>query len=145
MAVNPQVFGIVSQLAEQLYRDQPAKKRKANTITTVVGLVLTVLVTIITYLANGNFEWLPSWVPQLVPILGFALTALGVNKTKNGMTPSLLEELNNKANEFIDMAPSRPVSAPPETHDSFDADKDSDDSTIAAQLDALAKKFAKGF
>ena len=74
MATSPFVYGIVGQILQELKDEQSPSQTKSNTFVSTVGLVITVVTTIVLYLLDSGFEWVPTWLVNVVPILGFVGT-----------------------------------------------------------------------
>ena len=145
MAASHTSYGVVSQVAQRIYDEQSTAKEKSNTITSLVGLAATLIITLITYLIDHDSSWLPAWVPATLPFLGFLATTFGVSKTKNGMTKSVLEEINDAVNSMVDQLPegtTRIEVGSSNGHVHTAAATAEPYSNIAEQLDAQAKQFA---
>lgn len=93
---------LIRDLVEQVRAEEPATRRKANTVTTVTGAVLTGLATTGTELVSSGLD-LPPWFSLVVMALGLAATAFGVSKTKNGMTSSVADRLELELSRRIDL------------------------------------------
>ena len=131
MAIDKNTGTLIRDLVEQVRAEEPATRRKANTVTTVTGAVLTGLATIGTELVSSGLD-LPPWFSLVVMALGLAATAFGVSKTTNGMTDSVADRLELELARRIDL-----------NHDHSDvvltADKGiSDPADLRAAADALA-------
>lgn len=149
MANSAYAYGVVSQIVREIKDDQTPTQAKSNTVVTVIGLVLTVLLSSLTYLAESNLDWVPLWIPQIVPFIGFLATAFGVSQTKNGVTKSTVEAVENKIAEKIDALQGSvndpfPISLPNSDDISNTTDKilNSADS-LADRFEDLAKELAK--
>lgn len=146
MAITPAALGVETQISQKVYEDQTFFQKKSNTIVTVAGLIITILISAFTYIIEGGYSWMPAWLPAIMPFLGFAATALKVSNTKNGITPSILQAIQDAADEIIktrnQFQTSQPVT-------SIETPLTSDPTTrlpvneLANQLDDLAKSFAK--
>lgn len=101
MATSPFVYGVVGQILQELKDEQAPSQTKSNTFVSTVGLVITVVTTIVLYLLDSGFEWVPTWLVNVVPILGFLGTTFGISKTKNYVTDSTIREAERKINEKI--------------------------------------------
>lgn len=101
MATSPFVYGIVGQILQELKDEQTPSQTKSNTFVSTVGLVITVVTTIVLYLLDSGFEWVPTWLVNVVPILGFIGTTFGVSKTKNYVTDTTIRQAERKINEKI--------------------------------------------
>lgn len=150
MAFSNQVYGVVSQALDEVYQRQDVKREKANTLVVAAGTVVAALLAALTYVLEANIAGLPSWLPVLVPVLTMAATALGVSKTKNGITKSILEQANSVIADMIDRQqrdgghpgvpePVEPVVVPDEAPTAPAAGVDD----IAAQLEAIAKRLGR--
>lgn len=159
-------YASIVQVAQQAKDNQKKTQTKSNTVVTICGFVVTILIYILTELMKTGYDWVPEWTPQLVTFLGFAATALGVSKTKNYVTDGTIEQLEKTVLEMIDRNHDnriQPVSpgvapsySPNETPDNPIADferaqentnqaplvSESNDE-LANSLDALARKFAE--
>ena len=92
---------IIDELVARVVKDEPLRKKKANTIVTTIGSVITVLLTLATYWLQADTS-APSWLPPIVLILGAIGTVFGVSKTKNGVTDSVAEALRGGLASLID-------------------------------------------
>lgn len=99
---NSPAYTLIDDLVDELVSSEKITERKANTVTAVIGSVITSLVTGGTYLVQSGTE-LPSWVPLLVGALGLLGTILGISKTPNGMTPSTGDKLKQGLTNRIDL------------------------------------------
>lgn len=148
MAFSNQVYGVVSQALDEVYQRQDAKREKSNTLVVAAGTVVAALLAALTYVLEANVDGLPSWLPVLVPVLTMVATALGVSRTKNGITPSILEQVNSVIADMIDRQqrdgghPGVPEPVAPVVQEDAPAAPAAgtgvDD--IAAQLEAIAKR-----
>lgn len=93
---------LIRDLVEQVRAEEPATRRKANTVTTAIGTAVTGLLAAGTYLVESGTT-LPDWVPLIVALLGMAATVLGVSKTRNGMTSSVADRLELELSRRIDL------------------------------------------
>lgn len=101
MATSPFIYGVVGQVLQELKDEQTPSQTKSNTFVSAVGLVITLVTTIVLYLLDSGFEWVPTWLINVVPILGFLGTTFGVSKTKNYVTDSTIREAEHKINQKI--------------------------------------------
>lgn len=101
---NPaQTYGFLSTLVDEVKQDQKPTKKKANTVVTGIGAVATaVVVGILYFLEQGTA--LPDWSPWAAMVLGLVGQVGAVNRTKNGVTDSVAEQLNAALNKRIDDA-----------------------------------------
>ena len=81
-------------------QEQKWYQEKANTVTTGVGF----LVTVAAWAATQPFAAEPA-VQVGILIVGFLATVFGVNKTKNGLSKSLVQKLDNDRAEVIGSTP----------------------------------------
>lgn len=148
MAFSPQAYGVVSQVTQQIYHDQKKSAEKSNTVVTAIGAVITALIAAITYLMENGVAWLPEWSPLAVTILGLVGTVFGVSRTKNGLTKSIVERINDALAEMIDAQqrdrggvgvpePAAPVTTPDAPIHSTGRE------VIADALDELATRIAE--
>lgn len=104
MAINADNAGLttIDSLVDDLEQNEPLTARKANTVTTAVGGVATLLLTFLTYWAESGTDNLPSWLPMLVVMVGMVATTYGVSQTKNGITHSVADRLHGALAVRID-------------------------------------------
>lgn len=151
MAFSNAVYGVISQVVDELYDGQDKKREKANTWVVGIGTIIAALLAVIAYLIDANVEWLPEWVVGAAPLLAMLGTLFGVSQTKNGVTRSLRDQINGQVQDMIDRQqrdaghPGVPEPAAPTTS----ADAPATGSTpagnvegIADNLDNLAKRLA---
>lgn len=101
---NPaQTYGVISEVVEDAKKNQGKAKEKANTVTTGIGAAITAILAALAYLAE-NGTALPEWTPIAVTVLGLIATVFGVNKTKNGVTQSVADQLNHALTARIDQS-----------------------------------------
>lgn len=150
-------YASVIQVAQQAKDNQKKTQTKSNTVVTICGFVVTVLIYILTELMKTGYDWVPEWTPQLVTFLGFAATVLGVSKTKNYVTDGTIQQLEKTVLEMIDrnhdnrIQPVAPgVMASGGSSFSFNNDEENQahpvsqsDDDLANSLDALARKLAE--
>lgn len=162
-------YASIVQVAQQAKDNQKKTQTKSNTVVTICGFVVTVLIYILTELMKTGYDWVPEWTPQLVTFLGFAATALGVSKTKNYITDGTIEQLEKAVLEMIDrnhdnrvrpVAPgimptpapdnaepqgyvSNPIVVNKNEEESQARPVSQSDDDLANSLDALARKFAE--
>lgn len=147
MAISRMANDIIFQVGERVITRQPKRKKKANTVVVFIGLILTVLVSGLTWLMESNLDWLPEFTPQIAAWAGMLLTGIKVNFTRNGLTESALEELTNGVNDLVDEQegdqdhPHIPEPVPPVT--SGGSTPASDRHGIANELDSIAKRLGR--
>ncbi|MCT2299735.1 hypothetical protein M3G04_02270 [Dietzia cinnamea] len=128
MAIDNSTGTLIRDLVQQVRAEEPATRRKANTVTTAIGTTVTGLLAAGTYLVESGTT-LPDWVPLIVALLGMAATVLGVSRTKNGMTDSVADRLELELARRIDL-----------NHDHSDpAPAASDPLDLRAAADSLAR------
>lgn len=163
-------YASIVQVAQQAKDNQKTTQTKSNTVVTISGFVITALIYILTELMKTGYDWVPTWVPQLVTFLGFAGTILGVSKTKNYVTDGTIQQLEKTVLEMIDrdhdnrvrpvapgiMPTSTPDDAEPQGYvsspivvnkneeESQARPVSQSDDDLAISLDELARKFAEG-
>lgn len=150
MANSAASYSVATQLAQRIYDDQSIFREKSNTVTTTIGFIITLVFTTLSYLVDANFDWLPVWLPAVVPFVGFIGTIFGVNLTKNGMTSRQVSDLEAKANEMIDQMPGNTTPTIPQPLEPIIASGkhavkeaiDQGASNIGVALDELAKSLA---
>lgn len=71
-------------------QEQPWYRRFANTVTSAVG-VLTIVVWLLVFTGTDIPDSVGKWVTGLLAVL----TVLGVLKTKNGLTPRTVEDIES--------------------------------------------------
>ncbi|WP_010540363.1 hypothetical protein [Dietzia alimentaria] len=128
MAVNKNTGTLIRDLVQQVQAEEPATRRKANTVTTVVGSVVTGLLAAATYLVESG-TGLPTWFPLVVAFLGMAATTVGVSKTRNGMTGSVADRLELELARRIDLN---------HEHEDLPRSEQSDPDELRAAADTLA-------
>lgn len=139
---------IIFQIGERVIERQPKTKRKANTVVVFAGLILTIIVSGLTWLMEYNVDWLPEFSPQVVAWAGMFLTGIKVNFTKNGVTESTLQELSNEVNNLVDEQegdqdrPRIPEPAAPSVSPSTGSTAATGAHSIANELDDIAKRLA---
>lgn len=145
MAFSPQVYGIISQVGERLYERQDKKREKANTWVVGIGVIVATLLTAVTALLESNLAGLPEWLPTVVPILTMLATVFGVSKTKNGVTRSVIDQINSEVARMIDERPgdSGPTAIPEPALPVVDQPAVPLRHDIADTLDDLAKRIAQ--
>ena len=139
---------IIFQIGERVIERQPKTKRKANTVVVFAGLILTIIVSGLTWLMEYNVDWLPEFSPQVVAWAGMFLTGIKVNFTKNGVTESTLQELSDEVNNLVDEQdgdqdrPRVPEPVAPSVSPSTGSTAATGAHSIANELDDIAKRLA---
>lgn len=148
MAISRMATDIIFQVGERVLTRQPKTKRKANTVVVFAGLILTIIVSGLTWLMEYNVDWLPDFSAQVVAWAGMFLTGIKVNYTKNGVTESTLEELSNEVNNLVDEQegdqdrPRVPEPVAPSVSPSTGSTAATGAHSIANELDDIAKRLA---
>ena len=151
MAYSNAVYGVFSQILDEIYEGQDKKREKANTWVVGVGTAVSALLGAGTYLLESDVEGLPTWLPIVIMLLGMIGTVFGVSRTKNGITKSTLQQINDEIANMIDAqegpktTPHIPEPAPPVTVGEGQAGGSTaakDTGQIADDLDAIAKRIA---
>lgn len=90
----------VGMYIQRKIQEQPWYKKYANTITAVVGF----LVTIAAYLGSTPFGVYPA-AQSFIVIAGFLATVFGISQTRNGFSNSQIKKINKAAASFVDNTP----------------------------------------
>ena len=102
MATKNSVLVLIENLVTDLQDSQSITAKKANTVTSAIGTVITVLLA-------GAAYWLetatdsPAWLPTVIFILGMLATTFGVSQTKNGITDSVATKLKSELARRTDL------------------------------------------
>lgn len=83
------LLDVVGSYFHKLYQEQSWAKEHANTVTTVVGA----LVTLAAYFGSMPFAADPR-VQAAIAVIGFIGTVVGVSKTPNGISKTILDKVN---------------------------------------------------
>ena len=148
MAISRMATDIIFQVGERVITRQPKTKRKANTVVVFAGLILTVIVSGLTWLMEYNVDWLPDFSAQVVAWAGMFLTGIKVNYTKNGVTESTLKDLSDEVNNLVDEQegdqdrPRVPEPVAPSVSPSTGSTAATGAHSIANELDDIAKRLA---
>lgn len=148
MAISRMATDIIFQVGERVLTRQPKTKRKANTVVVFAGLILTVIVSGLTWLMEYNVDWLPDFSSQAVAWAGMLLTGIKVNYTKNGVTESTLKDLSDEVNNLVDEQegdqdrPRVPEPVAPSVSPSTGSTAATGAHSIANELDDIAKRLA---
>lgn len=102
MAVNNNTNTLLRDLVLEVKAEEPAARKKANTVTSVIGTVLTTIATVCTYILQSGLS-LPEGTVVAVAIIGMVATDFAVSKTKNGMTTSVADRLELELARRIDL------------------------------------------
>lgn len=148
MAISRMATDIIFQIGERVIERQPKTKRKANTVVVFAGMILTIIVSGLTWLMEYNVDWLPEFSSQVVAWAGMFLTGIKVNFTKNGVTESTLQELSDEVNNLVDEQegdqdrPRVPEPVAPSVSPSTGSTAATGAHSIANELDDIAKRLA---
>lgn len=148
MAISRMATDIIFQVGERVLTRQPKTKKKANTVVVFAGLILTIIVSGLTWLMEYNVDWLPDFSAQVVAWAGMFLTGIKVNYTKNGVTESTLKELSDEVNNLVDEQegdqdrPRVPEPVAPSVSPSTGSTAATGAHSIANELDDIAKRLA---
>lgn len=102
MATEQAANTLIRDLVLEVQAQEPKTRQKANTVTSVIGTVLTTIATIATYLLQSGLELSPA-ITVVVAIVGMVATDFAVSKTKNGMTESTANLLELALGRRIDL------------------------------------------
>lgn len=92
---------LVVGLVDALIDEQPVTRRKANTVTVAIGSALTALAAAGTYWIESGSD-APDWLPLLVLVIGQLVTVMATSRTRNGVTPSLRDDLSAELVRHLD-------------------------------------------
>lgn len=84
----------------QVFREQSWFKRNSNTVTAVVGF----LVTVVGYLASTPILD-NGWGNAVVVLVGFLATVVGVKFTPNGLSKSQMAKVSRASGDFVGETP----------------------------------------
>lgn len=102
MATDHAANTLIRDLILDVRAQEPKVREKANTVTAVIGTVVTTILGIATLLLQSGFD-LPEWSVFVVLVAGMVATDLGISKTKNGMTDSTAIRLEEELSKRIDL------------------------------------------
>lgn len=102
MATDHAANTLIRDLVLDVRAQEPKVREKANTVTAVVGTVVTTVLGIATLLLQSGLD-LPEWSVFVVLVAGMVATDLGISKTKNGMTDSTATRLEEELSKRIDL------------------------------------------
>ena len=102
MAVDNNTNSLLRDLVLEVKDQEPLARRKANTVTSVIGTVLTTVATVCTFVLQSGLDLPPSTV-LVVMIVGMIATDFAVSKTTNGVTPSVADRLELELARRIDL------------------------------------------
>ena len=87
---------VVAEAVERAVLSQPWYQRYANTVTAT----LTAAVTLVYWLVTSGLP-LPLWVHAVGGVVMFLAAVFGVNRTRNGMSPSTADAVNSMVAETV--------------------------------------------
>lgn len=102
MATDHAAHTLIRDLVLDVRAQEPKVREKANTVTAVIGTVVTTVLGIATLLLQSGLD-LPEWSVFVVLVAGMVATDLGISKTKNGMTDSTAIRLEEELSKRIDL------------------------------------------
>lgn len=102
MAVDNNTNSLLRDLVLEVKDQEPLARRKANTVTSVIGTVLTTVATICTFILQSGLD-LPQGTVLIVMVVGMIATDFAVSKTTNGVTPSVADRLELELARRIDL------------------------------------------
>lgn len=102
MATDHAANTLIRDLILDVRAQEPKVREKANTVTAVIGTVVTTVLGIATLLLQSGLD-LPEWSVFVVLVAGMVATDLGISKTKNGMTDSTATRLEEELSKRIDL------------------------------------------
>lgn len=102
MALNREnaLLDIAGAYFHKLYQEQSWAQRHSNTVTTIVGA----LVTLSAYFGSMPFAEDPR-VQAVIAVVGFIGTVVGVSKTKNGISKSIMDKVAAAQVEHVATTP----------------------------------------
>lgn len=101
------LLDVTGSYINRKFDEQTWYQENANTITTIVGFLATVLA----WAAAQPFALDPRWEIGIT-LAGFVLTVFGVKNTKNGFSKSQVEKINRAQAEYIGTTPLVPDDDP---------------------------------
>lgn len=102
MATSAGALDLINDLVDQVKDDQSTFARKANTVTSAIGITASlVLMFLVSWAESGTN--IPTWLPQATLICGLLATVYRVSKTPNGVTDSVATKLQVGLTERIDL------------------------------------------
>lgn len=102
MATDHAANTLIRDLILDVRDQEPKVREKANTVTAVIGTVVTTVLGIATLLLQSGLD-LPEWSVFAVLVAGMVATDLGISKTKNGITDSTAIRLEEELSKRIDL------------------------------------------
>lgn len=102
MAIDNNTNSLLRDLVLEVKDQEPLARRKANTVTSVIGTALTVVAAVCTYILQSGLD-LPQSTVLVVMIVGMVATDFAVSKTTNGVTPSVADRFELELARRIDL------------------------------------------
>lgn len=102
MATEPAANTLIRDLIQDVQAHEPRARQKANTVTAVVGTVITTILGLATLVLQSGYD-LPEWAVLVVLVAGMVATDFGISQTKNGMTDSTADRLELELARRIDL------------------------------------------
>lgn len=102
MAIDNNTNSLLRDLVLEVKDQEPLARRKANTVTSVIGTTLTTVAAVCTYILQSGFD-LPQSTVLIVMIVGMVATDFAVSKTTNGVTPSIADRFELELARRIDL------------------------------------------
>lgn len=102
MAIDNNTNSLLRDLVLEVKDQEPLARRKANTVTSVVGTALTTIAAVCTYVLQSGLDLPPSTV-LLVMIVGMVATDFAVSRTTNGVTASVADRFELELARRIDL------------------------------------------
>lgn len=102
MAIDNNTNSLLRDLVLEVKDQEPLARRKANTVTSVIGTALTVVAAVCTYVLQSGLD-LPQSTVLIVMIVGMVATDFAVSKTTNGVTPSIADRFELELARRIDL------------------------------------------
>lgn len=124
MAIDNNTNTLLRDLVLEVKGEEPKARQKANTVTSIIGTILTTVATVCTYILQSGLD-LPQGAVVVVAIIGMVATDFAVSKTKNGVTTSVADRLELELARRIDLnhnhhdelvAPSESVTTQTDVH-----------------------------
>lgn len=108
------LLDVTGAFINRKFNEQTWYQENANTITTAVGF----LATVVAWAASQPFALDPRWEIGIT-LAGFLLTIFGVKKTRNGFSKSQIAKISQAQSEYVD---SQSLVVPPEGKHRADED-----------------------
>lgn len=102
MAIDNNTNSLLRDLVLEVKDQEPLARRKANTVTSVIGTALTIVATVCTYILQSGFD-LPQTTMLVVMVVGMVATDFAVSKTTNGVTASVADRFELELARRIDL------------------------------------------